>query len=582
MDVRRSPLADTNRNFAFTAELLAGLAAAGVRDVCLCPGSRSAPLAAAAATTPGLAAWPQLDERSAGFFALGLARARRAPVALVCTSGTAAANFLPAVVEASGARVPLVVLTADRPPELRDWGAPQTILQPRLFGEHARWSAEAPTPDALDGVAVARALAARLVHEAAARVPGPVHLNLPLREPLDPAPDPSSPQLGRAPVERWTAGADVAGAAARLVSELARAERPVVLAGPWDGRPEEAMALAAFARRCGAPLLAEPLSQLRFGTHVPGTPVIGAADALLRDETFATAMAPDLVVRVGAAPTSKALGRWLARHAGARVLAVDEHGGARDPGHRVDTFVHAPVGALFAAARVEPRRTDPAWTARWCDAEKRAWDALASYGAGGALVSPAALRAVVDALPEGGALVLANSLAVRDAESFLPPAGRALRVFGNRGANGIDGTLSTALGVAASGLPAALVTGDLAFLHDVGALFAARRLGVALDVLVVNDGGGGIFDFLPIAGHGSAVRFEETFRLAHDAALAPIARGFGASAAQVDDVEALRAGLAEAASGVRVFELRIAPERNAALHRQAFAAVARAIAGSGS
>lgn len=584
-----SPLATRGANFAFAARLIGDLAAGGAGHAVLCPGSRSAPLAAVAATTPGLRVFPQLDERSAGYFALGLCRARRAPVLLICTSGTAAANFAPAVAEASLSRAPLLLLCADRPPEMRGWGAAQTIDQVNLFGSHVRWFAEAPAPsESQPQLALARALAGRALHESQSRIPGPVHLNLPFREPLHPAVQSASavqtapaPVSAAAPVQSTAGAGGVDGALVEQFSaRFAKAQRPVIVAGPWDARAKSARAVCNFAQQHCAPLLAEPLSQLRAGDFVSATPLVAAADAILRSDSCAAALAPDLVLRIGAAPTSRAIHRWLDLHASAELIALDEHGGRRDPQHRVDGWIAAEPAALLAAAAAAPRasRTTEAreWCARWRAAEQRAWAALRDAEPG-ALLPPAIVRAALAALPENGVLALANSLAVRDAESFAPPQRRALRFLCNRGANGIDGTISTALGIAASGAEVTLLCGDLAFLHDVGALFTAQRSALRCTILIVNDGGGGIFDHLPIAAQKDEVNFEECFRLAHNLALAPLARAFGCAAVQVQDESGLRAALANPAPGLRVIEARIAAAENARFHRAAFAAVARAL-----
>lgn len=583
-----SPLATRGANFAFAARLIGDLTAGGAGHAVLCPGSRSAPLAAVAATTPGLQVFPQLDERSAAYFALGLCRARRAPVLLICTSGTAAANFAPAVAEANLSRAPLLLLCADRPPEMRGWGAAQTIDQVNLFGSHVRWFAEAPAPcESQPQLALARALAGRALHESQSRIPGPVHLNLPFREPLHPAASAGAPASAPAvaPVRasaaapmRSAAGAGgVDGALAeQFAARFAEARRPVIVAGPWDARADSARAVCNFAQQRCAPLLAEPLSQLRAGDFVSAAPLIAAADAILRSDSCAAALAPDLVLRIGAAPTSRAIHRWLDLHASAELIAVDEHGGRRDPQHRVDWWIEAEPAALLAAAPRAPRSEAREWCARWLAAEQRAWTALRGAEPG-ALLPPAIVRAALAALPENGVLALANSLAVRDAESFAPPQRRALRFLCNRGANGIDGAISTALGIAASGAEVTLLCGDLAFLHDVGALFTAQRNALRCTIIIVNDGGGGIFDHLPIAAQKDEVHFEECFRLAHNLALTPLARAFGCAAVQVQDESELRAALASSAPGLRIIEARIASAENARFHRAAFAAVARAL-----
>ena len=583
-----SPLAEANATYAFAGRLVRDLVDAGVAHVAVCAGSRSAPLAAVAATTSGVDLSTHVDERSAGFFALGFARARRAPVALVCTSGTAAANFAPAVAEADRAGVPLIVLSADRPPELRDRGAPQTIDQVRLFGSHVRWFHEPPPPDELDGsrllqlVRLARALSERALAEATGHRPGPVHLNLPFREPLDPqgAPVPALPMEPLRPTTRQSATDPVAVAALR--DALGSAARPALVVGPWDPEPEAASRLADWARRQAIPVLAEPLAGLRAGAPAQVAPLISSADALLRSGAFAGAKAPDLVIRVGAPPTSKAIHRWLASHP-ARVFAFDAQRARRDPDLRVDQWIDAEPEALAHAGEEPGDARDAAWLPAWQDADKRAWDAIRSVGSrratsrGQGLLPPAVLEAVADGLEQDTLVYLANSLAVRDVETFLPPLQKRVRFLGNRGANGIDGTLSSALGAAASGSRVVLLTGDLALLHDAGAWLTARRLGLPLTVVAFNDGGGGIFDHLPIASRAETVQFEQVFRLCHDQPLAPIAEAFGCRgivAASPDDV----ARAVARPDGPTLVEVRIDPAANLALHREAWRAVEGAVA----
>lgn len=576
--MERSPLASSNAAYAFAAQLVRDLWDSGVVHFAVCAGSRSAPLAAAVATTPGVDLSTHVDERSAAFFGLGFARAARAPVALVCTSGTAAANFAPAVAEADRGCVPLILLTADRPAELRDRGAPQTIDQVRLYGCHVRWFREPAPPDAVDcPERLARALAERAVAEATGRRRGPVHLNLPFREPLDPCgtrePSEELPPLG---VSVRTASVDP-GAFDVLGDALTLAARPVVLAGPWDAPAADGLAVAEWARREGVPVLAEPLAGLRTGPAAEIAPLVSSADAMLRSHAFGAAMQPDLVVRVGAPSTSKAIHRWVAR-AGARVVAFDPEGARRDSELRVHDWLDAEPPMLARLTPCDAGQRDPGWLPTWLDADKRAWDAIRSASAvdGAGLLPPAVLGAVADGLPAGAIVYLSNSLAVRDAETFLAPSGRPARFLGNRGANGIDGMLSSALGAAASGRRVVLLTGDLAFLHDAGAWLTARRLGLPVTVVALNDGGGGIFDHLPIAGRGDAVGFEKVFRVAHDQALVPIARAFGCRATEAIHAEEITRAVAHAEAPTLV-EVRFDPAANLALHREVFGAVERAV-----
>jgi len=578
------PLADTNASYAFADALLRALAAAGVRDLCICPGSRSAPLAAASLEVPGLRRWVHIDERSAAFFALGLARARRAPVALLCTSGTAALEFAPAVAEAGLSRVPLLVLTADRPPELRDWGASQTLHQERLYGPQVRWFAEAPVPDAADPrLGYARALGARAVCEATGPLPGPVHLNLPFCEPLAPIPEAMLQAPRMRPVVRLGASAGVAPAAVEgLIRFAEETRRGVMIAGPEDASPHLVGTAAAFASRLGWPLLAECASQLRFGPHAAASPVLASGDALLGCEAFQASHAPDGVLRLGAAPTSKVLHQWLARHEQARVVALDVAGGSRDPQQRVDLWLHgAPAELLDAALARLPERpaADPSWLGSFLEAGKHVEELLVARAQAAPLLSAGVVRRLFEALPSGATLMLSNSLAVREADAALPVSSKSLRVLANRGAAGIDGVLSTALGACAAAGPVALLMGDLAFLHDISALLTARRLALSCTVVVLNDDGGGIFDRLPIAAEGARVGFEELFRVSHGTDLGQLVRGFGCEHTRVDDAVGLDRALRDSLrrDGVQVVEIPIDPAENLAAHRACQDAVAKAL-----
>jgi 2-succinyl-5-enolpyruvyl-6-hydroxy-3-cyclohexene-1-carboxylate synthase len=590
--------AASNPAQAFASALFDELARCGVTDACICPGSRSTPLAVAAERTRGVRARVHLDERSAGFFALGLARASRRPVALVCTSGTAAANFLPAVVEAHHASVPLLVLTADRPPELRECGAAQTIDQLRLYGPHVRWFAEAPVPEAgPDALRLARALACRAFAESQGVRPGPVHLDLPFREPLEPGEADLAPgseqalahgRAGGAPYTQACLGdAAPSDAQVEALVALARAHpRGAIAAGPLDATAAEASAIAAFAQAAGWPVLADPLSQLRCGPHVAGAPIVASADLLLRHAPFAERAAPEAVLRVGAMPTSKALRLWLERTAPAHVALVDPHGEWSDPSRLASHVFRARPAALLGAASERlraqgraPRESE--WLAAWLAAEARAARALSeAISAEPSLLEPQAARALAEALPEGALLFAASSMPVRDIDAFLPASTRALRVLANRGANGIDGTVSSALGAAAAGAgPTALLTGDLAFLHDAGGLLAARSQGISLVAVVLDNDGGGIFSFLPIAALGERVAFEKLFRTPHGLDLCRVAEAWGARSERIESALHLRTAAKDALAhgGAHVLVVPIDRDRNVAHFRALASAVGRAL-----
>ena len=603
MDASRA----ANRNQAVAGVLFDELVRSGIRHVCVCPGSRSAPLAAAAARTPGLRVFSLLDERSAGFFALGLAKTARAPAAVVCTSGTAVANLLPAAVEASHAGVPLLLLTADRPPELRGWGAPQTIDQLRIFGPYVRLFVDAPLPEASGaGLRHARALAARAAAAATGRPAGPVHLNLPFREPLEPVPVPADgtaalsrhdPEAACGRAEGPWLRAELAPAPppasvlSRLAARMQSTPNGVIAAGPLDAGPALATAAARLARAAGWPLLAEPTSQLRRGPHVAEGPLFGAYDAFLRDEAFASGHAPACVLRLGAPLTSKPFARWLERHPGAELWLVDPEGGFADPAHRACEVVRADPTLLCAGlcdalagaptrARDGDRRASP-WLQDFLLAERRSRRTLAAaLAAEKALLSPRLVTELSEALPGDATLFVSNSLPVRDLDGFLPLARRGLRVLCNRGANGIDGIVSSALGASAAGArPLVLLTGDLAFLHDLGGLLVARRHALDATLVVVNNDGGGIFCHRPVAAYREAVDFDALFTTPHGLDLAHAARLFGATHMRVGSWEELRLGLARGiAGGLHVLEVPVDREADVSHHHALWRAVSDALA----
>ncbi len=567
--------------------IIDGLVRGGAVDIVVCPGSRSTPLALAAARHPAARVWMQYDERSAGFFALGLARARAAPVALVCTSGTAAANFLPAVVEASLARVPLLVLTADRPRELRDNGAPQTIDQVGIYGHSPRWFSDLPEPTA-GLLPYLRSTVARALAITADPPAGPVHLNLPFREPLVPdrariesilaAPNPQPPHVVSS---RRAAGAQII---TQLTSQLQAAERGLIICGPHDD-PTLAQAAARLAATLGWPLLADPLSQARRGPHV-GALTIGAYDAFLRDERFAACHAPDLVLRLGAMPTAKPLLQYLTRHPAARQIVVDGAAGWREPTSLAAEHIFADEVDLCDRAAGQLRASDRppgVWAERWISAERGAQTAIAAHLAARHDISePGVFAELARILPAGATLFVANSMPVRDLDTFLPPGPSPLRILGNRGANGIDGLTSTALGLAAGGLsPLVFVTGDLSLYHDSNGLLAAKLHRLDATIVLINNDGGGIFSFLPQSSEQDV--FETLFGTPHGLDFAPLAQLYGARHTRAEDWPAFRnaVGAGITGRGLHIVEVRTDRARNVADHRAIWPAVAATLADAG-
>lgn len=558
----------------FCATLVDEWARAGVTDAVVAPGSRSTPLALAVAADSRLRLHVHHDERSAAFIALGLGKASGRPAVLLCTSGTAAAEFHPAVVEAHQAGVPMVICTADRPPELRDVAAPQTIDQNRLYGQAVRWFCDPGVPDAAPA-AMWRSLAARAVSDATAPAPGPVHLNLPFRDPLvGDAGDLPPARAGGQPWHRAAIGRPLLDSA--VVAELARVldtHRGVIVAGEGSGA---ATAVHALADAAGWPVLADARSDAR----VPAPVTIAAFDALLRDERFAADHAPAVVLQLGRPPASKVLTQWLARSAAVEVQVASTPAWV-DPAHSSAWRVVADPAALCRALADRVRgATGTPWLARWRRAEERAQQALTDVLAAHAEVTePGAARATVAALPDGATLVVSSSMPVRDVEWYAAPR-TGVRVLANRGANGIDGVVSTAVGVAlASRAPTALLIGDVALLHDTNGLLGAAGRGIDLTIVVVDNDGGGIFSFLPQASELPGDRFETLFGTPHGVDLGALAAAHGVPCTDVAEADQVAATVTDsvAAGGVRLVRVRTDRDLNVKVHDELHAAVAAAL-----
>jgi 2-succinyl-5-enolpyruvyl-6-hydroxy-3-cyclohexene-1-carboxylate synthase len=575
-------------NTLWAQALLQEMQRGGVRDVVVCPGSRSAPLALAAAeASPDVRSWVVLDERVAGFFALGLALESGRPTGVLVTSGSAGTHLFPALVEAWASGIPLVVLTADRPWELHGFGAPQTMPQAGLFGRFVRTSESLPVPEASSAAfRHLRAVASRALSTSTGRPSGPVHLDVPFREPLAPVPDaPVPPGLDREALEGRGDGPFLRTVlpaplppAAELESvrrRLAAAERGVVVVGPRARADRLGTAAHALAASYGYPLLAEVASNVRWAA---GQPAVAHLDLLLRNEGWALSARPDLVVRLGGGLTSRRVTEWL-DGSGAEVVLVSEGTEPVDPQHRAGLVLEGDAVGICEAltAATAPRRAT--WADGFLRADARAESAVASaLLAERRLTEPGVARTVVSALPAGARLVLGSSMPIRDVDAFAATPAGPVRVLANRGLNGIDGNVSTALGVAtASGAPTVALVGDLAFLHDLGALVHARRAGLPLTVVVVNNDGGGIFSFLPIAG--STPRFETLFGTPHGTDLAAAAALGDARFLRAETPAELAAALEDAGRpGLRIVEARVVDRAtNVEVHHALGAAVARAL-----
>jgi len=568
---------------AIIEELVRG----GVEHAVVCPGSRSTPLALACADHSGLRTWSVIDERSAAFFALGIGKASGRPALVVATSGTAGAHFYPAAIEAGMAHVPLVLLTADRPPELQGWGAPQTIDQRALYGAHARFWLDVGIPEASAPVLLQlRAQVARAVSTACRSPRGAVHLNVPFREPLAPTPDAPLLDLGAlagegrqgVPFTRVVSpqAAPDASVLEELAARLAGTERGVIACGPRDQDDGLADAVVHLGRALGYPVLAEAASNVRFGHSAE---VLAAYDAILRSERFAREHRPEVVLRLGGGLTPKGPQAWLDR-SGAFTVQLSDDGALVDPQHSASLVMEGdPVAACRTLARAAAMMPgSDGWLRDFQRAEARAREVLfAAFAADQRLTEPRIAREVVAALAPGTALFLSSSMPIRDVDAFAMESAGPVRVLANRGANGIDGVTSTALGAAvALGRPAVLLTGDLAFLHDLSGLLTAARHRLSLAVVVVNNDGGGIFSFLPIADR--TPHFEALFGTPHGLDLEPAAKLFGARYHAPADARALAGAVrASAEGGLHLIDVKVDRASNVAEHRALFDRVARAL-----
>jgi 2-succinyl-5-enolpyruvyl-6-hydroxy-3-cyclohexene-1-carboxylate synthase len=566
----------TNTNTALASAFAEELARCGLRHAVLSPGSRSTPLALALWRDERIETTVIVDERSAAFFALGAAQASGAPVAILCTSGTAAANFHPAICEADHAAVPLLVLTADRPPELRGIGAGQAIDQLKLYGNSVRWFCEVGTHKADDdGLLHHRSTACRAV--AAARGeprPGPVHLNFPLREPLAPLPEDSAVTatdplaLGGRGERPLTAVTPIDMEPSQFLLDevaghIAEADIGVIVAGRRLD-PELREPLAHLARVAGFPILAEPTSQIRFGPH-DRSHVVTSYDLLLRDDRLREIASPDLVLRFGEMPTSKPLRSWLAG-SGADQIVADPLAGWNEPTRRAAALLRADPTELAAgwAARLGEERPAPAM---WLEAERAAREAIeAELNSIEELTEPGLQLALGAAYRDGELVYTASSMPIRDQEAFLPAGEADVTFLCNRGANGIDGLISSGIGAAhATGKPTTILTGDLGLLHDIGGLAALRDVSTPVRIVVVDNDGGGIFHFLPQQDALEADEFEALLGTPRGVDATKAAALFDLPHRSLNSLDELPDALA---AGTGLIEVKTDRQANIDLHRR--------------
>lgn len=541
----------TNETFAPLEVLVDEFVRAGVEYAVVAPGSRNAPIAYALGDREEIKTWSVLDERQAGFFALGLAKSTGKPAIVTCTSGSAAANLHPAVIEASHAGIPLIVLTADRPPELRDVGAGQAIDQIKLYGDSVRWFVEAGNHPVSDQtLRHFRATASRAVAEASAANPGPVHINLPLREPLRPVAEDlgdvvgSLGATGRPDDAPWSAISDARPLAEDLLGAVAAAKHPVIVVGEQHQR-ELAQNIADFAGATGVPVFADALSQLRRQHLAERAPIVAAYDLILRSKPVTKQLVPDLIIRVGETPTSKPLRAWLA-DSDCRQIVIDPRGRYQDPSRSAsDVWVCDPLATFSSAVgAVEGPTAAVSWTSAWNQLERAAQSAADhALGEEPFPLEPAVYRSALSSLEGGATIFVSSSMPIRDVESYAPIGRDDVRFLSNRGTNGIDGVISTALGVRApyNCDRVVVLTGDLAFLYDASALAIAQRHEIPLTIVCVDNSGGGIFSFLPVAEHQE--HFEELIATPSGVDIEAVVKAYGFDYCAPRDIDALRAAV---------------------------------------
>ncbi|MGJ7036427.1 2-succinyl-5-enolpyruvyl-6-hydroxy-3-cyclohexene-1-carboxylic-acid synthase [Anoxybacillus eryuanensis] len=556
---------------AYVAAFVNQLAHMGVQQVVISPGSRSTPLAMVMAEHPVLNIHVHIDERSAAFFALGMAKASGKPVALVCTSGTAVANYYPAIVEAYYARVPLVVITADRPHELRDVGAPQAIDQLHIYGPYVKWFVDMALPEGNERMLrYAEMVAARAVCVASSVPKGPVHINVPLREPLVPkidepslfSPSSSSRSVYKGSKHLCEEMID------ELYAELSGVEKGVIICGDLhiEGFSD---AVVRLAEALQYPILADPLSPLRTGTHEKQV-IIESYDAMLKNEVFANQFVPDVVIRFGAMPISKSLYIWLQEHKQIKQMVVDEAGQWRDPTLSLQVLIEAnEVQFCYdLAQRASNSFRSTQWIRQWQHMNERAKQILLKAEEEMDMFEGKIFIELAQLLPDEAMLYVGNSMPIRDADTFFMSSHKRIRLLANRGANGIDGVVSSALGASYVAQPLVLVIGDLSFYHDLNGLLAAKLQKLHATIIVLNNNGGGIFSFLPQANEPK--HFERLFGTPTDLSFEHVVNMYDGHYEKVETWEHFRRAVTHALSRptLNVIEVPTSREYNVKIHRK--------------
>lgn len=557
----------------YVASFVDELVQVGVTEAIVSPGSRSTPMAILMAEHPDMNVTINIDERSSAFYALGVAKASKKPVAILCTSGTAAANYFPAIVEAYYSRVPLIVLTADRPHELRDIGAPQAIDQNQLYGNHAKWFVEMALPENSEQMlAYVRTMAGRAAGTAQSAPEGPVHLNFPFREPL--VPNLGLDQLwGTSKIAKKNVNVVVGKPTmdeeqAQLISDVVSEKvKGIIVCGSHD-HSEFGHAVANLAETLQFPILADPLSQLRSGTH-PKSYILDGYDAFLRNEEFREAFSPDIIIRFGAMPVSKSLLQFIQKQKNTPQIVVDGDGGWRDPTLSATDMVYCDeIEFCQAITKRIQKRSDNGWISSWININEIVKENINAVHQEETLFEGKVFTELQEILPNGSTLFVGNSMPIRDLDTFFTNNEKSIHALGNRGANGIDGLVSTAMGISSQNEHTVLVIGDLSFYHDLNGLLAAKHHHLNSTIVLINNDGGGIFSFLPQSQEEK--HFETLFGTPIGLDYEHAVKMYGGKFTSVENWAEFREAISASLNGkgLHVVEVKTDRQENVMIHRK--------------
>nr|WP_309099583.1 2-succinyl-5-enolpyruvyl-6-hydroxy-3-cyclohexene-1-carboxylic-acid synthase [Fredinandcohnia onubensis] len=557
----------------YVASFVDELVQVGVTEAIVSPGSRSTPMAILMAEHPDMNVTINIDERSSAFYALGVAKATKKPVAILCTSGTAAANYFPAIVEAYYSRVPLIVLTADRPHELRDVGAPQAIDQNQLYGNHAKWFVEMALPeDSEQMLAYVRTMAGRAAGTAQSAPAGPVHLNFPFREPLTPNLGLDhlwgTSKMAKKNVNVVVGKPTMDEEQAQLISDVVSEKlKGIIVCGSHD-HSEFGHAVANLAETLQFPILADPLSQLRSGTH-PKSYIVDGYDAFLRNEEFREAYKPDIIIRFGAMPVSKSLLQYIQKQKNTQQIVVDGDGGWRDPTLSATDMVYCDeIEFCQAITKRIQKRSDNGWISSWIKINEIVKENINAVHQEETLFEGKVFTELQEILPNGSTLFVGNSMPIRDLDTFFTNNEKSIHTLGNRGANGIDGLVSTAMGISSQNEHTVLVIGDLSFYHDLNGLLAAKHHHLNSTIVLINNDGGGIFSFLPQSQEEK--HFETLFGTPIGLDYEHVVKMYGGQFTSIENWAEFRKAISASlnGNGLHVVEVKTNRQENVMIHRK--------------